>query len=210
MKLKSIFLLPFFILLILSSINSDKIIYDLSLIKNNNSIMYRYGYSFILLSQNKIRSNTISREVKSFEGSELILNQKLTGLSIINKNAIDPYKKYGLDFSTICYCNSPSIYIDTKTKKFIVFNYCDSDKSLKNIENKSVFKIVKIKNELDKIVITTSTNLIITMTKKDKFPIFYMNFKGDFPTKFVGGDLKKVYTSAPEKFQKEDCGDFDG
>ena len=37
-----------------------------------------------------------------------------------------------------------------------------------------------------------------------------MNFKGDFPTKCVGGDLKKVFTTEPEKFQKEDCGDFDG
>ena len=134
MKLRSnIYILPFFVLFIFSFINFDKEINDLSLSKNKNFVASRNEHSFGLISQKEIKTSSISKEIKFFESFESLFNHKLSGLSVIDENVIDPYKKYGLDFSTICFCNSPSIYIDTKNKNFIVFNYCDSDLPLKNI-----------------------------------------------------------------------------
>ena len=107
-------------------------------------------------------------------------------------------------------CDSPSLYIDKNLNELIIFNYCDSNQSLSTIENKIIFKITNIEKKIDGIVVFAEQNLKLTFKKEDKLPIFQMKVEGDFPNEYVGSDLKSFFTFEPEKFQKEDCGDFDG
>jgi hypothetical protein len=183
---------------------------NIALLDNKYIVVSRDGYFFVFINNSENKKNTVSKETISFQGFELLFNHKLIGLSIIDEKEVDLYKKYGLDFSTVCVCDSPSMYIDINSKELIIFNYCDSNKSMSTIKNKTIFKIVKTENEGNKISITASPNLKLTFEKKTKFPVFQMQVKGDFPTEYVGNDLKKNFTSTPEKFKKIDCGDFGG
>lgn len=162
------------------------------------------------ITQSEDKKNNVSRETTSFQGFELLFNQKLIGLSIINEKEEDPYKKYELDFSTVCVCDSPSMYIDINSRELIIFNYCDSSKSVASIEKKTIFKITKIEKEGNKISINTSNNIKLICEKKSEFPLFQIQFEGNFPNEYVGNDLKRNFTSTPEKFKKADCGDFGG
>lgn len=172
-------------------------------------VISRDGYFFAFISENEFKKRSIIKEVNVFQDFELLINHKLAGLSIIDEKAVNPFKKYGLNFSTVCVCDSPSMYIDLNSKELIIFNSCDLAKSVNNIENKIIFKIVKIKNEQNKLIIATP-NLKISFEKIDEVPIFKILVEGDFPKNYVGSDLKKVFTSEPDKFRKEDCGDFGG
>jgi hypothetical protein len=183
---------------------------NIVLLDNKYIVVSRDGYFFVFINKSENKKNTVSKEPISFQGFELLFNHKLIGLSIIDEKEVNLYKKYGLDFSTVCVCDSPSMYIDTNSKELIIFNYCDVNKSMSTIENKTIFKITKIENEGNKISITSSPNLKLTFEKKPEFPVFQMQVKGDFPTKYVGNDLKKNFTSTPQKFKKIECGDFGG
>ncbi len=200
----------FFILLFLSC-KDDKSETQTNSSKGIDSITQKTKEDDTIVDDEIINKNdTDSKEKTSFQGFELLFNHKLIGLSIINDKEEDPYKKYGLDFSTVCFCNSPSMYIDINSKKLIIFNYCDSKKTIDSIEKKTIFKITKIENEGNKISINTSNNLKLIYEKKSELPLFQIQIEGNFPNEYVGNDLKKFFTSTPEKFQEEDCGDFDG
>jgi hypothetical protein len=179
-------------------------------LENKYAIVARDGYFFVFIIQSENKKNNTSKELSPFKGFELLVNHKLTGLSIIDTKKLDPYKKYGLDFSTVCVCDSPSMYIDTNSEELIIFNYCDSNQSINTIENKTIFNITKTVPQENKIIITTSKNLEITCEKSKNSSIFKIQFKGDFPKKYVGNDLKSFFTTTPEKFKKIDCGDFGG
>lgn len=99
-------------------------------------------------------------------------------------------------------------FIDTKSSKFTIFNYCDSD--FKGIENKYSYKITKIEAKNKELVITTSESLKIKFYQTDNKSIYKMNYEGNIPTDFVGSDLKNLYTSEYNKFVTIDCGDFSG
>ncbi|WP_310557109.1 hypothetical protein [Flavobacterium sp.] len=191
--------------------NEDVFPFDnIALVDNKYVVVARDGYFFVFIIQGENKKNPVLKDVTSYQGFESLLNHKLTGLSIIDEKAYDPYKKYGLDFSIVCMCDSPSLYINTTSKELIIFNYCDSNKSISNVENKSIFKIEKIENKGNKLIIIATPNLKITCEGEGEVPVFKMLVEGDFPKEYVGSDLKKVFTSVPEKFQKEDCGDFGG
>lgn len=132
------------------------------------------------------------------------------GLTIIDSTATDPYKRFGLDFSTVCYCDSPSLYIAEETSELIIFNYCEDHKQLHNIDNSFVFKIINMAIDQFDLTLTTDSNLIIDFKKVENLPIYKTQITGDFPQMYVGKDIKKYFTSEPHKFKKEDCGDFGG
>lgn len=183
---------------------------NITLFNNKYIVVSRDGYFFVFIRKIENRKDAVSKEIISFKGFEMLFNHYLIGLSIIDEKEENLYKRYGFDFSTVCVCDSPSMYIDINSKDLIVFNYCESNKSISNIKSKSIFKIKKIENEGKKILITTSSSLKFTFEKKAEFPIFQMQVEGDFPTKYVGNDLKKDFTPTPEKFKKIECGDFGG
>ncbi|UOU98485.1 hypothetical protein MUU74_00620 [Chryseobacterium daecheongense] len=185
---------------------------NLILLNNKYIVVSRDGYFFtFIIKDENVKSAAISKEIDtSSQNFNSLLNHKIVGLSIINEQMTNPYKKYGLDFSTVCYCNSPSMYIDAKSKELFIFNYCSSNNTINKIENKFTYKITKIDFVENKMIIMTSSNLKLTFQKKDKIPLFQIQIEGDFPTKYVGNDLKQIFTPEPHKFQKIDCGDFEG
>lgn len=146
----------------------------------------------------------------SYKNFENLFNKVIVGLSIIDEKEKDPYKKYGLDFNAICLCDAPSFFIDTKSSKFTIFNYCDSNYDFKEIKNKYSYKITKIEAKNKELVITTSESLKIKFYQTDNKSIYKMNYEGNIPTDFVGSDLKNLYTSEYNKFVTIDCGDFSG
>lgn len=40
--------------------------------------------------------------------------------------------------------------------------------------------------------------------------IFKLTIEGNIPTDYIGKEMKTYFTTHPEKFQKEDCGNFEG
>ena len=106
-------------------------------------------------------------------------------------------------------CDSPSLYINSSSNELIIFNYCDSDLILKKIKDKTICKILKTELQDNKLVITTK-NFKISFKKQSEIPLFQVAIDGNFPKEFVGSDLKIIFTTKSEKFNKEDCGDFQG
>lgn len=183
---------------------------NLFLINNEYIIVSRDAYFFIF-KRKDIHTNKKTNEISYHqENFEKLLNKNIIGLSTINTKEQSVYKKYGIDFSTSCVCDSPILYIDTKLNELIIFNYCDaSNIPSKEIEHKHIYKILKITNE-NQLTITTERDLTIIFNKVKDLPLYEITIKGNFPTKFTGSNLKKIYTTEPEKYVKEDCGDYEG
>jgi len=180
----------------------------LVLIDDKYVIVSRDGYFFIFILKETIAS--VEKKSTNQQNFSPLFNVQLTGLSTINSKEQDIYKKYGLDFSTLCNCNSPSIYLNKESKELIIFNYCDNEKPFKDIKNKYLFKIDKLE-VIDDEMIVSNDNLELSFQKLEDGKIYQMKIlKGKFPNDFVGNDLKTFYTSQPEKFQKISCGDYDG
>ena len=184
---------------------------ELAFVNSKYLIVLRDGYFFSFISNTKETATSIktAKISTSFLGFESLVNKKLTGLSLINKKAKVPYKKYGLDSSIVCMCDSPSLYINSSSNELIIFNYCASDLILKKIKDKTICKILKTEHQDNKLVITTK-NFKISFKKQSEIPLFQVAIDGNFPKEFVGSDLKIIFTTKPEKFYKEDCGDFQG
>lgn len=53
------------------------------------------------------------------------------------------FEKYGLDFTTFCNCNSPSMYVSNTSKDLKIFNYCHNQVDVKN---KFTSKITKARS----------------------------------------------------------------
>lgn len=181
--------------------NPEILTYNKSIIDNIDF----YKVCGFITDKNSNETNNSSH--KNFEN---LFNKLIVGLSIIDEKEKDSYKKYGLDFNTICLCNAPSFFINTKSNEFIIFNYCDSNNDFKEIENKYSYKITKIEAENRELIIITSGNLKIKFYQTDNKIIYEMNYEGNIPTDFVGSDIKKLYTSEYNKFVAIDCEDFSG
>ena len=178
------------------------------LFNNEYLITSRDGYFFVFKSE-EIVNKILMKENNSLKGFESVVNKSLVGLSIINNNENDPYKKYGIDTSTICFCDSPSIYIDTFSKELVIFNYCDINKTINKLKDKEIYKIHKIEVKGNTLLIVTNS-MKLSFEKIKNVPIYKMQLEGSFPKKNVGNDLKKIYTYEPAKFKKADCENFDG
>ncbi|MFV0304330.1 MAG: hypothetical protein ACK5IC_02460 [Moheibacter sp.] len=144
-----------------------------------------------------------------FKRFKELFNKNMIGLSIINKKEQNIFKKYVIDFSSSCMCNSPSIFIDQDKNEIILFNYCDGIKKTEEIKKKHILKISRIDVENEKLIISTKNLLKFNFTKKNR-QLFQLQVEGKLPSDYIGAELKSFFTTQPEKFQKEDCGDFDG
>lgn len=182
------------------------------LINNKYIIVSRDGYFFVFKRKNEQINKKINESSYQQKDFETLLNKNIVGLSIVNTKEKSVYKKYGIDFSTSCLCDSPTLHIDKKKNELIIFNYCDSStntSTFREIKQKHIYKISKITIE-NNIIITTENNLTITFSKIKNLPLYELSIKGAFPTDYTGNDLKKIYTTEPEKYVKEDCGDYEG
>lgn len=189
---------------------SDTFPFDqLKIINDKYVVVDRDGQFFVFLNNKDIgQTKDISKtENKNFQN---IFNKKLIGLSVLNKSEKKIFKRYGVDFGSLCMCNSPSFYIDEEKKKLLIFNFCDSFKNLTEIKQKHVLKILKIKREKEQLIISVQNDITFIFQKRNNPELFHLKVLGNIPTTYVGSDLKDVFTSEPEKFEKEKCGDFEG
>lgn len=180
----------------------------------NKDIYQRYKYLLVkkgLITQTKeVKKTLIKSDNLVFDQKyKNLLNTNLVGLSVINKEQENIYKKYGIDFSTACFCDAPSIYIDEKDKKIFVYNYCESEKSLINIEHSHIFKISEIEHNNRDIIVTTEPYLKIIIKETSSTDIYKFEIEGNFPNDFIGNQLKTFFTPQPNKFIQCDCGDYE-
>ncbi|GGH23492.1 hypothetical protein FAZ19_17290 [Sphingobacterium alkalisoli] len=180
----------------------------LTLIDDKYVVVSRDGYFFTFILKDTIES---AEKIHTLgQNFTPLFNMQLTGLSVVNSKEPDVYKKYGLDFSTICNCNSPSIYLNKDAKELIIFNYCDKEIPFKDIKNKYHFEVDKLEVDGDKMVVS-SRDLELSFQKVENGKIYHLKvLKGKFPNNYVGNDLKSFYTFQPDKFQKASCEDYDG
>ncbi|NQD70884.1 hypothetical protein HP439_09155 [Sphingobacterium shayense] len=188
--------------------NADFPFEKLVLVDDKYVVVSRDGYFFTFILKEAIAS--VQKNNARDHNFTLLFNVPLTGLSIVNPKEPDIFKKYGLDFSTVCNCNSPSIYLNKDANELIIFNYCDNNIFFKDIKNKYVFNVGKLEVDDEKMIVS-SPDLELSFQKIENGEIYRMKvLRGKFPSNFVGNDLKSFFTSQPKKFQKTGCGDYDG
>lgn len=147
-------------------------------------------------------------DIKGFED---VSNKTLVGLSIINEKDQNIFKKYGIDFTSFCMCNSPSLFIDFKNKEVLLFNYCDASININEIKNKHILKISKVEIAGQQLLIKSDSDIAFFIKKIDnKSELYQVIIEGKLPSSNIGNDVKSIYTTIPEKFTKIDCGDFEG
>lgn len=182
----------------------------LVLVSNKYLLAARDGYFFVF--RELLNSDTGFKQDKAVSNAafEPIFNKKLTGLALINEKEQSIFKKYGLDFSAECMCNTPSVYIDKQKNELVLFNYCDGSRKLSEIEHKVILKISSAKMEGEKLVFITDQNLKFTFGRGEHPSLFELNVTGKLPTDYIGTELKRYFTPQPGQFYKVACGDYQG
>ncbi len=151
---------------------------------------------------------TINRsKIKIYDS---LWNQTLVGLATVNQNATSEYKKFGLDFATVCYCDSPSIYLNNTNKIVYFFNYCASFSEVKDSERCFRYSIHSSEEKAGSLILSLDSNLVLYITPIHDLNLFQIQLEGSLPKNYIGSELKQLFTSQPDKFVQYDCGDFDG
>ncbi|GAA0872263.1 hypothetical protein GCM10009117_14100 [Gangjinia marincola] len=184
-----------------------KSLFDDAFIVKNYFIIEQDGFAHIF--SNQIISDEKSK-IAIPPAFDEIVNKELVGISILNESNSDPYKKYGLDFETLCYCNTPSLLINKDDGNLIVFNYCDKESVPENSERIHILKIIEAKKMKASLYLKTESNVELYINKKTGIPIYQIIIDGPFPKEYVGNTIKENFTPEPEKFEKVSCKDFDG
>ncbi len=165
-------------------------------------------------SSKKEGSKTVEIEIVTKEqaltkitNSELF-NVELVGLTKDPKNI----KSYSVNFSSACYCDSPSILL--KEEKAYLFGYCKDALPPESNDPFYTYAItetlllkkglsVSLKNEKDEI-------LKLIFNKSENQHIYKLQVIGEFPKDYIGNTVCTYFTFKQDKFEVYDCGDFDG
>lgn len=127
---------------------------------------------------------------------------KLTPIEIKDANQKDVFKKYGIEFSGVCYACDLAIFKLNK-KNFDIVELYDEN----NFHRYKDFSYEKTENSLK---ITTPESTFI-FTKIENEPIYQLKIEGQKP-EFKNMRISEFYTQENliEKFEEHDCGDFEG
>lgn len=161
----------------------------------------------------------------------ILLKQELIGLGVKDSLTTNVFKKYWIDFNSICYPTALSLYIDISKNKIYAYDYSfyfqKKEFSIKEVnilyifyvnnlivnKNTFTFKINKIEHmflQENESIKYDSIELILT--KFDTLPIFHLKINEQKDSYYSNSLRYKTYIfkSIEEKFEREDCGDFDG
>ncbi|MNJ93747.1 hypothetical protein D3C87_114330 [compost metagenome] len=140
--------------------------------------------------------------MKSTSNDDLALFNQLYPIDILQPESKNSFKKYGIEFSGICYaCDLAEIKINKKQLHLV--NVCDSN------------EIYQIKdftyNVRDSSLTIKTKNNEFSFKKIEKEPIFELQIKGD-SLLLKNKRIAKYYTqkSLIDQFEVHDCGDFQG
>ncbi|MCD8440815.1 hypothetical protein [Tenacibaculum finnmarkense] len=158
-----------------------------------------------------------------------LFNTKLTSLSLRDKNEVDIYIKYEIDFNHLCYPSALSLFIDSIEKKIYAFQYEDEDVPITKrridyiLNIKSIIKIEGgyniICNELESFL---GADYVKTKLNDIEFSFIKLNSMSLYKLEIREQDLKSkhkdlfgryniyVRKAIEDKFHKDDCGDFEG
>jgi|GEM_PF-3493163 len=177
------------------------------------------------------RDTLISLKQKEETNKNDFFGKELIGLGIKDSSATDIYKKYWIDFNTICYPSALSLYIDISKKRIYAYDYTfyfeEKKFSIDDIsisyvfhidsfninENTYSFEINMIKHmyleESEKIQYNP---IVLNFRKINRIQIYELSIKEDDENYFSNTLRYKRYTikSLETDFTREDCGDFDG
>lgn len=142
------------------------------------------------------------KDQTSLSNDDLTLFRQLYPITILQPESKTSFKKYGIEFSGICYaCDLAEIKISKE--QFHLVNVCDSN------------EIYRIKN----FTFTSTDTSLILKTQHNEFifkrvekePIFELKIKGD-PLLLKNKRIAKYYTQKAliDQFEVHDCGDFQG
>ncbi len=169
-----------------------------------------------IIKKDIIKKDIDVKKIAKKEIPKDLLNQKLVGLVIKNTKETDVNKKYWVDFAASCMCDSPSIYINKKTNKLIIFNYCDNGTPPNNLEQSFEYVIYKFESDdKDLSVFSKDENdndLVLIFSEISNSKIYNLKVIGKFPNDYVGNTLNKFFITKSnlKNLKKEDCGGFDG
>ncbi len=142
------------------------------------------------------------KELTSISDDNLSLFKQLYPIAILRPESNDSFKKYGIEFSGICYaCDLAEIKMNKK--QLLLVNVCDSN------------EIYQIKdftyNFRDSGLTIKTKNNEFYFKKIEKEPIFELKIKGD-SLLLKNKSVAKYYTQKAlvDRFEVHDCGDFQG
>jgi hypothetical protein len=140
--------------------------------------------------------------MKSTSNDDLALFNQLYPIDILQPESKNSFKKYGIEFSGICYaCDLAEIKINKK--QLLLVNVCDSN------EIYQIKEFTAIRNDTGLIIKTQHNEFIFKRVEKE--PIFELQIKGD-SLLLKNKRIAKYYTqkSLIDQFEVHDCGDFQG
>jgi len=154
-----------------------------------------------------------------------LFNTKLVGLGIRDSTAVDPYKRYWIDFDAYCYSSTISFYIDTLKNKIYAIEYDFENTSITKDKILFQFSIEKIindensyqffLNEYEQFILEDDQKVeeietVFNFTKLDT--VYQLEIKNNLPIFYSEVNRYKFFITKKEegKFQHEGCGDFDG
>ncbi|PUV24828.1 MULTISPECIES: hypothetical protein [Sphingobacterium] len=127
---------------------------------------------------------------------------KLYPIDMLKPESKDTFKKYGIEFSGICYsCDLAEIKVEKDLVQFV--NVCDSNEiyQLRNFSYTANDSTLRIKTERSEFI----------LRKVEKEPIFELKIIGE-PFLLKNKRIAKFYTQDGliGQFEVHDCGDFQG
>lgn len=144
-----------------------------------------------------------------------LLNVKLIPLEV-NPEGKTIKEKYSTSFGTECNCNASALYIDAKSKKLYVFNYCEEVNLKDETESEFVYDLASISQKGTQTIFKfhyAKEEYVLTFTKRDGF-IYELQVTGDSAGSFNKDVMNSEHTFTTAAHKKEittfDCGDYGG
>ena len=138
----------------------------------------------------------------SLSNDDLTLFRQLYPITILRPESKNSFKKYGIEFSGICYaCDLAEIKISKEQLHLV--NVCDSN------EIYQIKDFTYTSSEAGLILKTQHNEFIFKRVEKE--PIFELQIKGD-ALLLKNKRIAKYYTQKAliDQFEVHDCGDFQG
>lgn len=153
-------------------------------------------------SSTSIDSIQKQKELPSISDDDLALFRQLYPIAILQPESKNSFKKYGIEFTGICYsCDLAEIKISKEQLHLV--NVCDSNEIYH-------IKEFTVSNSDAGLIIQTQHNEFI-FKRAEKEPIFELQIKGD-SLLLKNKRIAKYYTQKAliDQFEVHDCGDFQG
>ena len=179
----------------------------LVLMSCNNQVSNKIEASKITPNNAILEKKSKVEAVISTKHSNLF-NVELVG---VTKDSINT-KRYYVDFSSACMCDSPSILL--KENRAYLFGYCKDTLPPLSKEPYYTYHIIKITETDDSLSISlkneNNEKLELIFKTSNNELIYELKVVGAFPDAHLGSRVCQYFTYKATDFEIEDCGDFQG